>query len=475
MDERRKKAVLAALLAPGLAIGVYAACSRPGMFSNTVYLGRLIFLELLVVALFKFRQLFFIILMIGFLWAGLNVPMSTEWTSGRWALLTVGAVAGLLVFSTQPQHRYGVFHLVAVVGLLVSFLSAAISDVPAVSALKALSLLLMFVYAAGGGRVAIVGREQRFVAGLLLGCEIIVCGSVLSYSVLGLSLWGNPNSLGLAMAITSPVLLWGTIVSKSRAARGRRVVVFVAALALLIWSNSRAGMFSSAVAMVALGIALRKNRALVQGIAGVVCLLSLLAIVAPSTLKTLVSESEDTLIYKGKREEGFLGSRTSPWQQTMDSIQRHPWFGSGFGVSLSEQGSSAARRFASYSETSREHGSSYLALLEWFGVLGSIPFFSLVLILFGRLVQVTRWLYRTGYGSHAIVPLLLVLLTGLVHASLEDWLFAVGYYATVFFWTVAFSFIDLAPALTPAHTHPTTGWTPRQVAADRLGMMTSTR
>jgi hypothetical protein len=42
----------------------------------------------------------------------------------------------------------------------------------------------------------------------------------------------------------------------------------------------------------------------------------------------------------------------------------------------------------------------------------------------------------------------MVLLAGLIHASLEDWLFAPGYYLCVFFWSMAFVLADYTPSLT---------------------------
>ena len=44
----------------------------------------------------------------------------------------------------------------------------------------------------------------------------------------------------------------------------------------------------------------------------------------------------------------------------------------------------------------------------------------------------------------------MVLAAGLVHAGFEDWLFAVGYYLCVFFWVLAFAFVDMLPAAAPA-------------------------
>jgi hypothetical protein len=39
----------------------------------------------------------------------------------------------------------------------------------------------------------------------------------------------------------------------------------------------------------------------------------------------------------------------------------------------------------------------------------------------------------------------MVVVAGLIHAVFEDWLFAPGYYLCVFFWSLAFVFVDLAP------------------------------
>ena len=45
------------------------------------------------------------------------------------------------------------------------------------------------------------------------------------------------------------------------------------------------------------------------------------------------------------------------------------------------------------------------------------------------------------------VPLAAVMLAGMLHAGLEDWLFAPGYYLCVFYWCMAFVFVDQAPSL----------------------------
>ena len=52
---------------------------------------------------------------------------------------------------------------------------------------------------------------------------------------------------------------------------------------------------------------------------------------------------------------------------------------------------------------------------------------------------------RTGDPRHYSIPLAMVVLSGLLHASFEDWLFAAGSYISVYFWVSAFLLADFVP------------------------------
>ena len=52
---------------------------------------------------------------------------------------------------------------------------------------------------------------------------------------------------------------------------------------------------------------------------------------------------------------------------------------------------------------------------------------------------------RTADPRDYSVPLAMVVLSGLIHAGFEDWLFAVGNYACVYFWVFSFLLADLVP------------------------------
>jgi O-antigen ligase len=155
-------------------------------------------------------------------------------------------------------------------------------------------------------------------------------------------------------------------------------------------------------------------------------------------------------VYKGHEQSGALGSRRSVWDETVRSIRKHPWFGTGFGTSATNYDSRQAGMFASSTVTSREHGNSYLAIAEWVGMLGVVPFLLMILLLLSQVLRVFAWMRRTGDPFVSAVPIAAVITAGLVHAAFEDWMFAVGYYLCVFFWVLAFALFDVLPALAPA-------------------------
>src|SRR5438876_980684 len=340
MTDRVSKIAVFLIVMSCCAAGAYLAVFRPSYANNSEYLGGLIFLQIVIAALWSYRQRFFPALQIVFLWAATFSPFVSAATVGRWFVLAAGALVGLVVYMKDRSNRFGAFHLLA-------FILAI--------------LLLLFSFA----RAAIVGA--------LLSC-ILLC------------------------------------------------------------------------------VALRQYRLLVKGLAIALAAAALIAAVAPPQ----ASEDDslaDVFIYKGKRQAGLLGSRQTPWQQTVAVIQEHPWFGSGFGTSKTAVDEVVeSRGFASNSKFTREHGSSYLAILEWQGLLGVAPFLALVLAVALNAGEVLLCVRRTGNVFSPALPISLVVIAGLVHAAFEDWLFAVGYYLCVFFWSLAFALNDFVSHRVPAQT-----------------------
>ena len=437
-DKRYARFALpAVMLGIGL-VAAYVAVYRPGYLSNGYYLGGLIFLQILLATVWDYRQRFFLLLVIVFFWAGTGLPFNGVWTAGRWWVLSVGAIAGFALYMRDQQHRFGVFHLIAFFCAVAALVSASVSSFPTVSSLKALSLLLLFLYGSTGARLALAGREERFFRRLLFAVEILVYVSAVAYLVLRIPVYGNPNSMGAIMGVIAvPILFWGVLISEGRIPRRRAIFAFfLLRVGLMFYSQARAGILAGTIACFLTCVALRRYRLLIQGILACMAIASLAILMTPADPDVdMPSASRDssivsTFLYKGKEDRGLLGSRGDVWDETVSVIRAHPWFGSGFGTSVAAPGEDTQGGwYSSSSATTKEHGDSYLAILEGVGLLGSqYPFFAIVLMLGLKIKGVFVRLRRTLNFRHSSVPVAMVLVAGLIHACFEDWLFAVGYY-----------------------------------------------
>ena len=142
----------------------------------------------------------------------------------------------------------------------------------------------------------------------------------------------------------------------------------------------------------------------------------------------------------------FPYCRFSPAALAIATIKAHPLFGTGYGTSpTGEDPGLYFGKFSSSAETVREHGSSYMTIAEWVGLLGALPFVIILGLTVRNVWRVCAWMNRTHDPRHYSIPLAMVVLAGLVHAGFEDWLFAVGAYPCLYFWVFAFVLSDLAP------------------------------
>src|SRR2546430_9831387 len=83
MTDRSSKILAFLIVMSCCAAGAYLAVFRPGYANNSEYLGGLIFLQIVIAALWSYRQRFFPALLIVFLWAATFSPFvrSEEHTS----------------------------------------------------------------------------------------------------------------------------------------------------------------------------------------------------------------------------------------------------------------------------------------------------------------------------------------------------------------------------------------------------------
>jgi O-antigen ligase len=442
------KPLYAGLTALGIAFMLWAVYSHLQYFGNMSFLGGILLLEAVVIALWKYEQRFFLFLMVAFLWGGMHLPLQDAWTGGRWIVLAAGAVVGYVVWMKTPRSHFRLIHLFAFFCVFAAFVSATVSPFVQMASFKALSLFLLFLYCCSGARAAVIGREEQFFQGLILSCEFLVYATAIAYFVLGQFFWGNPNSMGAAMSIGAfPVLLWGWLVTEPSTLKFRRMIALLLCAFLIVFSMARAGMASLALVTIVFCFGLHQYKLLAKVTASVLAMAALVGMLAPATLDQSLGDFKDAVLYKGHKDEGVLGSRRKPWEDSINSIRQHPWFGTGYGTApTGEAPGLLYGRFASSAETSREHGSSYVTIAEWVGLLGVVPFLLLLGATVASVGRVCAWMNRTSNPHHYSIPLAMIVLSGMVHAGFEDWMFAVGSYASVFFWFSAFIPADLVPA-----------------------------
>ncbi len=441
------------LLACGGALSV--ALSHPTYFSDPRPLGVAIFLQLTAAILWNYRERFFPFLILAFLWAGMPLPLTEVWVSGRWFLLALGAIAGVILYTARQDFSFRTLDLLALACFLAAAVSALVSTYPRVALLKAASLFLLFLFAGTGARLAVLGRETRFFAGLLIACEWLVYGSTIAYFVLKLEAFGNRNSLGVVMGVVAfPILLWGWFISGSSFQRTRRAFALLLCLLLLFSSYERAGIMAALLSSSILCLSLRRYRFLAAGLALALVTAFLVSAVEPleSGPRTDDGSLTSRFVYKGKREQGILGSRKTVWDQTLSSLRLHPWFGTGFGTSPTfDETSEVSDTFSSTAQVNREHGNSYLEIAEWVGLLGVAPFLLMLGIIATNVFRVVLWMRRTGSAASYSVPLAMFVAGALAHAAFEDWLFAAGYHTCVLFWSFAFVLPELVPTRIAGH------------------------
>ncbi len=426
----------------------------PGYLTNAQYVGGIILLEVLAAVIWNYRQRFVPILVVVFLGAGLYTPIRPAFSTMRWVVLAVGAFAGIVFYLHERGHWFGLFHAVALSCVLSSIASSSVSNFPEVAYLKAASLSLLFVYGMTGARLVASSNVTNFLARLQLGLEILAYISAASYFIFHYPLLGNPNSLGAVMGVAVfPLLLWGVLTSADKRHRRRLQFALLLALLLLLSSYSRASIGAAFIASAMLCIGLREYKMLARGTALALVFAIAVAVVTPFKADTSEASDENKIpvkafLYKGHQTQDVLQSRQPVWDQTWASIRAHPFFGTGFGTSQTsdDSGRMPSNKIEVTSDVGvREHGNSYLAILEWQGLLGVVPFLVLVLFLVVYLWRVFRWMRRNHDPYSPAVALAVTVAAGLFHAAFEDWMFAVGYYLCVFFWMMAFIFVDVLP------------------------------
>jgi O-antigen ligase len=307
---------------------------------------------------------------------------------------------------------------------------------PLLTVLKALSLAALFIYASVGARILWSRSPETFVRKLVLLAEGLVYFTTLCYAA-SFAVWGNSNSLGLIMGCFCwPVLLWRFILPANRQRSARRFIPLLLCGALLLFSLSRASMIAAFLTSMFLLVGARRYRTMLMGLSLFAVILLNMFLLAPDRFRS----ASDTFLYKKGERGQLMDSRQKPWERSLATFREHPWLGLGFGAA--DNSTDTRFTYVTQGRLTRERGSSYLTMLETTGVVGTFFFVLLLLAVIREIWTIFSWLRRTGKVNQPAVVAAAILLAGLMNASFEDWMFAVGYYMSVIFWVLALSLRD---------------------------------
>jgi O-antigen ligase len=428
------------LVAAGsIALLFYLSVKRPDLFGESTLLALLVLVVVGFIAS-QFETYFLTVMVVIFFWAGSSVPLAGAMAIFRWVVLGLGALLAPVYYARRTNRiSFDYVHLLGLFVVVTAFSSALVSVNPVITVLKALSVAGLFVYSSIGARIFWSRDPELFVRRLILMVEVMVYFTAICY-LLSFSVWGNPNSLGLIMGcICWPVLLWRLILPADRQEYPRRLASVLVCAGLLILSLSRASMMAAFVISLFLLLGARRYRTLLMGISLFLAILLNLFLLMPERFQS----ASETLLYKhGEHGESahLMETREKPWERSLATFRQHPWLGLGFGAA--DNSTDRRLTYETQGYYTRERGSSYLTILETIGVLGAVPCALLLLCLIREIWKVFSRLRRSGEVNQPAVVAAAILLGGLVSASFEDWMFAVGYYMSVIFWLLAFSLRD---------------------------------
>jgi hypothetical protein len=280
MSKPAGKILLPIAFVLGCLFAISVALFYPGYAWDAGILGMLVFLEIVLAAIWNYEQRFFLLLILVFFFAGAGASPPGFWSAGRRFVLGAGALAGGCVLSQRSPLPSRGFHVVLFC-IIAAVASCSASLYGQNALFKVFSFSLLFLYAASGMRVAVLWRERQFFSALLLFCELLAYLSAVCYFALQYGFFGNPKSLGAVMRVlVVPMMLWGVFTTETSVQK-RRVVALVLSVLPLAISHARAGILTATVPCVVVCIALIRYQALLM-LAGMGLLTAVAVVVVAS-------------------------------------------------------------------------------------------------------------------------------------------------------------------------------------------------
>lgn len=133
-----------------------------------------------------------------------------------------------------------------------------------------------------------------------------------------------------------------------------------------------------------------------------------------AALAVLATLSFDGLLLQALGRTSTLSGRTGIWEATLGFVEQRPWAGWGYGMVWGE-GSSVAYLIQSSSTFAATHAhSGYLDLLLQTGIVGTVLFASVIVVLTVRSVRI--WTDRNPAGTWLLVQLFAIILYNIVES-----------------------------------------------------------
>ncbi len=375
----------------------------------------------------------------------------------RWIVLCIVLVPWLVTnirWLERPALPAIVMAMV-VANLVLRLLSIAWSPMPEYTAMRAVSLALLWLYLIGfASRVKASRLTSLGPLLILLFLAAVVLPGTLSWALgrstipfTGYRLWlvgrfsgmtGNPNALAIVLVVCAPIaiaLCW------QKKWKWWFVVVSACCLHSLILSGSRAGIVGAMIGITTLLAAYYKVRLFLPLGAFAVLLAWLTITYSRDAQETLyefaarreVTDSAEPISLPALEEIGH--SRFEQWEAGWPSIRRRPLLGQGYGIG------GTGRSLPGEYEVGYPLHNSLLQVWQENGLVGLLLLLPLIGLLFWHVWR--RFVSTATHRDDLIFAGVAgSCLGGLTSAFFESWLLSVGNLGTLPFWTCVFLFLS---------------------------------
>lgn len=376
----------------------------------------------------RLENIAFVVCLLAFEGVGVKYLDIVFTETTRWGFLLL--LGGVLFVRGQLLRPFQTgFGAILAAYCLWCLCTTAWSIVPTLSGLKSIAFVIgSTVFIAAGQAWAANGRRPllhflwpilvvALFAGFFDRGAVTRLGSVEIYQ----GLTGNPNYLGIIIAMSMPLGLWLAYRNWSQPLRRSLSIAIVAALLLALWlAGSRAAFLCVLAISAGFFAAMSTNQRLVVG--------GLLA-ASVASLVVLVPEVEHSIsvrvINKANSEEGAFYTRKYVWAESYDLAKQGGLLGVGYGATAGQTDLSKRESALSSHGYGREKGNSQLAVWEETGVVG-LGFYSLLII--AILAELGgAWRYASSRDQRVQLGLLLGAIVGmLIQSVFEAWWVAPG-------------------------------------------------